>query len=234
MSQLYITEFCQRLVELARQRVRSGDVSERGLARKAGISQPHMHNVLKGIRTLSLDSADRLMRALEVTLPQVLWSGSGGTDAFEVSGVPVLRDRIGPGSAASFDVFKGYMPFPNGLVAGIEPLAAYLAADLALPFGLRAGDLVLLDLTRALRITPAVSTCWIVAENAGLRVRYVRRTRGGLEIASYPGLTGPRDWQPISLQGRTIPDIVRARIVWIGREMEAYQPGSSGPSRSGD
>lgn len=226
-------EFCQRLVELARERVNSGDVSERGLARRAAISQPHMHNVLKGIRTLSPDSADRLMRAMDVTVPQVVWS-VGGDNISEIRPVPLLRQRIGPGSGDSMSVYRGYMPFPSGLVSGIEPLAAYLAADLALPSDYRGGDLVLLDLNRAMRLTPAVSSCWIVAENAGLRVRYVRRTRGGLEVASRPNLSGPGDWQRISLQGRSIPDIVRARIVWIGREMETPYPGSSDPTRPGD
>jgi hypothetical protein len=239
MPHLYITEFCQRLVELARLRVRSGDVSERGLARKAGISQPHMHNVLKGIRTLSPVAADRLMRALNVTVPQVVWSG-GGLDATAVSAVPVLRSRVGPGTEASFDSFRGFLPFPIGLVGGIEPLAAYLSADLALPSEYRNGDLVLLDVNREKRLALSESaesagqSCWVVAAGGGLRVRYVRRTRGGLEIASEPGVAGSRDWQPISLHGKSIPDIVRARIVWIGREMETSQPGSYGPSRAGD
>lgn len=233
MSHLYLTEFCLRVVELARQRVRSGDVSERGLARKAAISQPHMHNVLKGIRALSPVAADRLMRALNVTVPQVVWSGSEA-DTSAIRAVPLLRNRIGPGTEASFDSFRGYLPFPAGLVADIEPLAGYLSADLALPSEFRNGDLVLLDLNRKMRLTPASSSCWVVADNAGLRVRYVRRTRGGLEIASDPGLAGPRDWRSISLHGRSIPDIVRARIVWLGREMETPQPGSYGASRAGD
>jgi hypothetical protein len=192
-----------------------------------------MHNVLKGIRTLSPLAADRLMRALDVTVPQVVWS-AGESGFAEVRAVPVLRNRIGPGTEASFSSFRGYVPFPQGLVAGIEPLAAYLAADLAMPSEFHTGDLVLLDITRAVRLAPSTPSCWIVAENAGLRVRYVRRARGGLETASYPGLTGARDWRPTPLQGRSIADIVRARIVWIGREIEAPPPGSNEPSRAGD
>ena len=92
----------------------AGEVSERGLARLSNISQPHLHNVLKGVRTLSPEAADRLMRAMDITIPQVLWSG-GGVDATQISAVPLLRARIGPGSTASFDAFRGYVPLPLGL-----------------------------------------------------------------------------------------------------------------------
>jgi hypothetical protein len=172
------------------------------------------------------------MRALDVTIPQVLWSG-GGMDATTISPVPLLRARIGPGSAAAFDVFRGYLPFPVGLVRDLtDPLAAYLSADLALPADYRAGDLVLLDLNAASRTAPAAPRCWIVAENAGLRVRYVRRVQNGLELTSVPGLSG--GGQTISLHGRNILDIVRARIVWIGRQMETPPTGSHGSPREGD
>lgn len=167
---------------------------------------------------MSPEAADRLMRAMDITIPQVLWSG-GGVDATAISAVPLLRARIGPGSAASFEAFRGYMPLPVGLTNGLtDPVMAYLAADLALPAEYRAGDLVLLDTNSSLRRDPPARSGFIVAENAGLRVRYLRRVPSGLEVASVPEFSG--DWQAISLQGRDILDIVRARIVWIGREME--------------
>jgi hypothetical protein len=114
------------------------------------------------------------------------------------------------------------MPFPSSLVAPLkEPLSANLAADLALPKEFRAGDLVLLDRNPDLRTNPAPGSTWVIAENGGLRVRYVRRVRGAIEVAGDPALSAPGDWQSIPLQGRNILEIVRARIVWIGREMEA-------------
>ena len=225
----YITEFCERLVEVARQRVRSGAVSERGLARMASISQPHLHNVLKGIRVLSTEAADRLMEALGVTIAQVLWSDEA-TDLAEIRVVPVLRQRIGPGTVASFTAFRDYMPFPASLVAGLtDPLSAWLGPDLALPGAYRAGDLLLLDLNPRYRTNPGIASCWIVAESSGLRVRYVRRDRGMLEAATEPDAAGARGWQPVAVRGRNILDIVRARIVWIGRRMESSPEGSAGP-----
>jgi transcriptional regulator with XRE-family HTH domain len=58
----------QRLLEELRQRVRSGAATERGLARLSGISQPHLHNVLKGKRELSLEKADMVLHRLQIDL----------------------------------------------------------------------------------------------------------------------------------------------------------------------
>jgi hypothetical protein len=56
----------QRFVALLRKRVRNGELTERGLAKLVGVSQPHMHNVLHGKRTFSLQTTDDMMRQLRV------------------------------------------------------------------------------------------------------------------------------------------------------------------------
>jgi antitoxin component HigA of HigAB toxin-antitoxin module len=61
-------ELQRRLVAHLRTLVRSGDATERGLARLTGVSQPHMHNVLKGKRLLSLEMADRVIAQLHLDL----------------------------------------------------------------------------------------------------------------------------------------------------------------------
>jgi transcriptional regulator with XRE-family HTH domain len=62
----------QLLLEELRQRVRSGAATERGLARLSGISQPHLHNVLKGKRKLSLRKADGVLHRLQIDLLQLI------------------------------------------------------------------------------------------------------------------------------------------------------------------
>ncbi len=219
---------------MAREAVQGGEISERALARRAGLSQPHLHNVLKGVRAPSPAAADQLMRALDVSVPQLLWL----SPHIAVSGireVPLIRNPIGPGSEASFSDFGGYLPFPAPLVAASDdPVAAHLGADLALPPELRAGDLVLLDRNAARRILPEPGSCWVVADSAGLRVRYVRRNGGALETGGVPNREGVRVWRTVSLHGRDILEIVRARIVWVGREMEAPNAGPSGPVSAGN
>lgn len=57
-----------RLIDDLRLRVRSGEATERGLARLTGISQPHLHHVLKGKRLLSLERADEVLRRLKMDI----------------------------------------------------------------------------------------------------------------------------------------------------------------------
>jgi hypothetical protein len=134
---VYLGELHARLVELAQRRVRAGEVTERGLARRCGMSQPHLHNVLKHIRALSNDAADRLMQALGVTIADLLWAGLGDAGG-DLRAVPVVRNRLGPGADAALGVYRGTMALAASLVAGlVDPVAARLAPDLALPRGWR-------------------------------------------------------------------------------------------------
>lgn len=60
--------FQQRLIANLRDRVRAGEITERGLARLTGVSQPHMHHVLNGKRAASPDMADKILRQLRMDL----------------------------------------------------------------------------------------------------------------------------------------------------------------------
>lgn len=63
--------FCdlhQRLIDNLRRRVRSGEMTERGLARATGVSQPHIHHVLKGKRLLTAEMADQILGQLHMDL----------------------------------------------------------------------------------------------------------------------------------------------------------------------
>lgn len=62
----------QRLIAEMRNRVRSGEITERSLARMTGISQPHMHNVLKGKRTFSLEKTDDVLRCLRLDIRDLM------------------------------------------------------------------------------------------------------------------------------------------------------------------
>ena len=73
--------------EMARTHIRNGNTTERGLALLAGVSQPHLHNVLKGARQMTPDLADRLLGELRLGVIEVLAE-------FADRNVP----RIGPGS----------------------------------------------------------------------------------------------------------------------------------------
>jgi hypothetical protein len=57
-----------RLIFSLRERIRSGDLTERGVARITGISQPHIHNVLKGKRYFSMETCDGILSHLHMDL----------------------------------------------------------------------------------------------------------------------------------------------------------------------
>ena len=58
----------QLLLAYVRDRIRNGELTERGLARRIGISQPHAHNVLKGVRNLSPDVFDSILKYFHLSL----------------------------------------------------------------------------------------------------------------------------------------------------------------------
>lgn len=65
-------ELERRFVDHLRHRVRSGELTERSLARITGISQPHIHNVLCGKRSLSIETADVILHVLHIDLLDLL------------------------------------------------------------------------------------------------------------------------------------------------------------------
>jgi hypothetical protein len=184
---------------------------------------PHMHNVLKEIRALSTAAADRLMLTLDLHIPDPQWRISGDPDS-NFRDVPLLRSRIGPGTDAVLTEIRGHFQLPQSLLKGlVDPITARLGPDLVLPKSLAAHDLVLLDQNPRLREAPGAKSTWVVSEGAGLRIRYLRMDGARLCVANEVTLRDPRQWHSIPLSGRNILDIVRARIVWISREMEKDQ-----------
>jgi transcriptional regulator with XRE-family HTH domain len=65
----------QRLIAFLRERVRSGEITERGLARATGVSQPHIHHVLNGKRRLSLETTDAILRQTHMDLLDLIEPG---------------------------------------------------------------------------------------------------------------------------------------------------------------
>lgn len=62
----------RRLLASVRGKVQNGELTERGLARMIGISQPHMHHILKGARGLSVETADRILWRLGLSVLDLL------------------------------------------------------------------------------------------------------------------------------------------------------------------
>ncbi len=87
-----------RLISHLRERIRNGEWTERSLARLSGTSQPHLHNVLKGVRILSTEMADRLMKTARLTV----------MDLFEQSEIDEISRRSNYGCCGG-----GVPPLPG-------------------------------------------------------------------------------------------------------------------------
>jgi hypothetical protein len=61
-----------KLLAYVRDRIHNGELTERGFARQIGISQPHAHNALKGVRTLSPEVLDAILRHFHLSLLDLL------------------------------------------------------------------------------------------------------------------------------------------------------------------
>jgi hypothetical protein len=129
-------------------------------------------------------------------------------------------------------VIAGYYPFPQRIIEGlVDPVAARLGPDLAMPKRLAVRDLVLLDQNPQLRARPAEEgALWVVRQGAGLSVRCLRMIDTDLHLANEA--TG--HWQSLAVGVQNILDVVRAQIVWIGREMETETAGPAYASGTRD
>lgn len=65
-------ELHKRLILVLLDRIHSGQLTERGISRITGVSQPHIHNVLKGKRDFSTGTADKILRELHMDIMDLL------------------------------------------------------------------------------------------------------------------------------------------------------------------
>jgi transcriptional regulator with XRE-family HTH domain len=208
----------QRLIEALRLRIRAGEITERALARKAGISQPHLHNILKGVRALNPETADQLLETLGITVTDLLHSDELrralfliGKNAEPAVEVPVLHNRIGPGlpwtdQPSPFE----RVSVPYLRVSRMQnPLVARLGDDPAMTPLLAPGDLVLLDFSEEARASDEADALFAVESRGNVGIRWVRRGRGRIYLIGLDCLNAPLKWEVAE------DDAVRARATTL-------------------
>ncbi len=70
----------RNLLTHLRRRVTNGELTERGLARMSGLSQPHVHHILSGARGFSIGSADRMLHTLGLSIFDLIGPPPSGTN----------------------------------------------------------------------------------------------------------------------------------------------------------
>jgi len=219
-----------RLVSHVRARVRNGEISERNLARLTGISQPHVHNVLKGVRQFSTEAADRILQRLRIDLVELM-AGGEGCAAHGVAQNGIGHERADSGEYRTVAMLDGWIgreypypqtasleryPFPAADVDRLEsPVAARLAPDpLRGPlFGPR--GVVLLDGAERLRTNPDEEGYFALDLSGGGTIGLVRRGRRRL----YLWVCLADVWQSIPLPDREPQDVIQGRVSLMVRHL---------------
>lgn len=234
---MYFGLLHSRLVDYMRGRVRSGDITERRLARLAGISQPHLHNVLKGVRLLSTGMADQVVVNLQVSAFDLVEENElalrpGRLDPAppHYTEIPLLGEPLGPGYPfPDLEGEAGRLPFLTLELAGmVRPVAVRLAPDPQGPPLFQTDDVVLLDPLRSASQPLDADSYYAIDTGGGGCLRRVEQQDDLLLLNTGAGPAGPAC---ISLLDRNILEVVRARVIWIGRYLER-QPIAERPSQA--
>jgi plasmid maintenance system antidote protein VapI len=215
----------KRLLEELRQRLRNGDFTERGLARIVGISQPHIHNVLKGVRSLSPDLGDQVISGLDLSLMELLGADELGEALMAkqarrlgTHSAPVLVGKLGPEE-----------PFPNWrataawvaardpeLRALRRPAFVQLGADPALPAAWSRFGFGLLDFDESSRSEPGLPGWYALRWRGGGYLRQLRLRDRRLAVLGQRTLEHVQGPEAIDVEAGSMLQIVKARVVWIG------------------
>jgi hypothetical protein len=217
-----------KLLAHVRNEVRNGELTERGFARLVGISQPHAHNVLKGVRTLSPEIFDLILKCLHLSLldlapleeieTQLQRRRARERDAE----VAFLASPIGPCRPWPAGVNWSHSfpsPFPSATVPA-ELVMAKLAADPTMIATLGSYDIALLDTSERSRSPVSPSGLYVIERGGEAVLRTIRWGARRHYLVTDADLDRPAAWEPLVLSPAQWGVAVRARVCWLGRELD--------------
>ena len=217
-----LMDFCdlqERLLRDVKRRVSSGEITERKLARTTGISQPHMHNILKGVRDLTLNNADRILQALRLSVCDLLeiqelqhgldWHSKAGIHGREV---PVVAGLLGSGSSwpPVISRFERYHLAESHFQRFRQPVAGRLAPDPAMSDLFAGGELIILETDLKMSDSVDPVDLFLVALHNGIFVRYLRVGRHWVYVVDSLSAQRPLQWTTI--RRSSLVTAVKARL----------------------
>lgn len=221
---MFFEKLQERLLLLLRGRVQAGEVTERSLAKLTEISQPHIHNVLKGTRKFSPEIADSILRKLGLTVLDLFDAGelvmhlskNSRHEDQRYASVDMLDGDLGPGrplptltrTAERFTVPQSQLKMVT------DPVAARLAFDPQMRGTFHGGEVVLLDQSEMSRAFLEPQSLFVLLTDRGALVRKLRRR--GDQLILLDG-TGEDTGEKLDLGGRELHEVVVARVVWMNR-----------------
>jgi len=214
-----------KLLTYVRSQIRNGELTERGFARSVGISQPHVHNVLKGVRNLSPEFFDLALKYFHldmldlIPLPELEANLRNRSMPRRSAEVPFLDGPIGPGMPWPTRLSprqKFPLPFPS-TAAPPNLVMASLVADPSMPSTLASYDVALLD-TGPSQL--AAQSLFVIERGTGANreavLRYIRPGAQHYYLATDLTLDTPADWEPLLLSASELAAAIKARVLWIG------------------
>jgi transcriptional regulator with XRE-family HTH domain len=202
--------------------IRNGELTERGFARSSGISQPHIHKVLKGTRNLSTAGFDLLLKSLGCSLLDFVhedemalhraWDLRRQARCIEV---PLRTTALGPGQPWPADRSRSDLyPIPCSLRPDTARLAIVrLNPDPNMRETLRLCRVAVIDLTS--QVTQDATSLYAVDRGEDVVLRRVRRGSNRLYLISDQNPDCPLLWEAVpKIDSRGNPAI-RGRVIWL-------------------
>lgn len=209
-----------RLLERMNDLVRQGHTSQRRLAHLTGYTQPHIHNVLKRVRRLQPDLADRLLRAGELGLEDLIHRPG---ERVQARGAPLWHGALGPGHTfpQPGETGESRLFAATFLERFHDPvlLRAASGEDSMAPL-IEPGDLVLIDRAEGARRRPTFAGIWALSLDGQGALCRCQPVGGALVLVSDNCRSHVSLPDHLALARRNILDIVRGRAVWVGRELD--------------
>lgn len=210
MSFLGFCELQQRLIGRLRERVANGELTERGIAKAAGISQPHIHNILKGTRIPSASLCDTLLVRFHISLEDLATGADAASDTRKVS---LVEGYVGPGHRWPDRLSNARLSVPSTTVAGIpSPVAARLARDPRMENDFSAGDVAILDQSLQARQVLASTALYLVKTGGEGLIRRVNVSEAGSYLYTSDTEHQPSRWEALSTNTSSIVHVIRAKV----------------------
>lgn len=225
-STLGFRELASRLIHRLNAMVERGEVTERSLARLTGYSQPHVHNVLKGLRGINLPFADAALRSLAIPLLSLFTEDElGGTATAQMGAavpVPLMAGTLGAGRPFP-RIATGplVMMFPPELAGALTGAAAAIIdeSEYAMAPLINPRDTVLLDRSPEVRRKPVFENVYALCLKGKGYLGRCSMVGDSLYVATDQMPPKHAIEKPLRIRGRNTLAIVRGRIAWVGHSL---------------
>ena len=205
-----------------RTRIQNGELTERSLARLTGISQPHIHNVLKGAKILSSELEDQILATFKLSildlfsLDELRLQLDNGGNLNRYRAVSVLDGLLGPGFPMPVQASHGEMhPVECTLLDDVSrPQLVRLVEDSDMAPSVTANRLVLLDHSETARLAPTQHGYYAVSMNGAGVIRILFKEGSRLFAATERNRQQRELWQELPAACDPL-SIIRARVVWL-------------------